>query len=209
MADKMDNATAVAILTSQLQDLDDLESPHHDKGLLTDEHLALSLYREELRHRATSLGHHQIGTLFAQPPNGHRNPPELALHATSILPTQIPLPHVLTENPAGANDHSAVQIVNEAPAESAAQDIPTVIPQDLDQRNITVETDDPIPPDSKEDGLPPSPTRLHNVIQDDCTRVPLDDGSPKPARISHPGKRRRPEHTEDHGENPNPSKARR
>lgn len=52
----------IPILASQLQDLNDLEGHYQTQDVLTDEQLALRLYREELRRYATTLPDHRIGT---------------------------------------------------------------------------------------------------------------------------------------------------
>ncbi|KAL8997172.1 MAG: hypothetical protein Q9169_003499 [Polycauliona sp. 2 TL-2023] len=156
--DEIDEATAVAILAAQLQDLDDLQGRHQDQGLFPNEQLALRLYREELGHFATRLRDHRIGTLFGASPHTQDHLPEVPLYADPRLREQTSPPHVPKGSPRGTNNDPALQTVNDSDAQSTAQDLAAPIDDGLGERNIAVGTDETNTSNSNDDGLLTSPT---------------------------------------------------
>ncbi|CAO1602045.1 hypothetical protein XANCAGTX0491_005679 [Xanthoria calcicola] len=125
MDDEIDDATAIAILAAQVQDLDDLEDHHQPQDVLTDEHLALRLYRQELQRYATTLRDHRIGARFGESPHTNHHLPELPLDGSPIFPTSTTLTRFLAETPPNTGRHPTFQSDSNSPASSTVQDLAT------------------------------------------------------------------------------------
>lgn len=172
MDDEIDDPTAIAILAAQVQDLDDLEDHHQTPDVLTDEHLALRLYRQELQRYATTLRDHRIGTLFGESPHTNHHLPELPLDGSPIFPTSTTLPRFLVETPPGTGRYPTFQSDSNLPTRFTVQDFATGPDGTNEERKSSVGREDKILSVNDKNLSSNLPAHLFGVPQGECTPSP-------------------------------------
>ncbi|KAI4230058.1 MAG: hypothetical protein L6R36_000315 [Xanthoria steineri] len=176
MDDEIDDPTAIAILAAQVQDLDDLEDHHQTPDVLTDEHLALRLYRQELQRYATTLRDHRIGTLFGESPHTNHHLPELPLDGSPIFPTSTTLPRFLVETPPGTGRYPTFQSDSNLPTRFTVQDFATGPDGTNEERKSSVGREDKILSVNDKNLSSNLPAHLFGVPQESFTQAANGDG---------------------------------
>ncbi|KAL8848808.1 MAG: hypothetical protein Q9221_006186 [Calogaya cf. arnoldii] len=166
MADGIDDATAIAILRLQLQDLDILEGLQHTYGDTTDGDLSLRLQREELGRRAKVLEDRLLALQFGESPLTNDQLLPLSPNTIPQLRRQASISNPSTNDLTDASYESAQDEPSKKSTDSTDHESASIPTDDEQEPSVIAETPGTTCSESHKGSCPASPPQPYNLTEE-------------------------------------------